>query len=88
MSLQHPEEFVKERSDSWDEEFHPKTPPTPETPPPRDTRPLADIDFQEPVSDETFYVGMDMDKTPPKVTKRKVAKKVVVKEATKEEESV
>jgi hypothetical protein len=31
---------------------------------------------------------MDMDKTPPKVTKRKVAKKVVVKEATKEEESV
>lgn len=86
LSLQHPEDFVKERNDSWsEEEFQPKTPPTPEEPPVRDTRPLADIDFQEKVPDQVLYEGIN---TPPKVTKRRVAKKVVVKAEAQEVEDV
>jgi hypothetical protein len=79
---------VKERNDSWsEEEFQPKTPPTPPTPeePVRDTRPLADIDQQEKVSNQVLYEGM---KTPPKVTKRKVAKKAVAKGVVEESEEV
>jgi len=87
LSLQHPEVFVKPRSDSLDEEeFQPKTPPTPQTPPPRNTRPLADIDHQEKVQDMT-YVGVEG--PPPKVSKKKVSKKAVAKEQMKiVEESV
>jgi hypothetical protein len=80
MSLQHPEEFVKDRNYSWDEEeYQPTTPPTP---PPKDTRPLADIDHQEKVQDMT-YAGVDG--TPPKVTKRKFVKKAA-KDSVKVEE--
>jgi hypothetical protein len=79
LSLKFPEEFVSE-IESWkeeEEEFQPTTPPTP---PVKDTRPLADIDFQEKVPDQT-YAGVE-GKTPPKVTKRKkvVAKKAVAVE--------
>lgn len=80
MSLQHPEEFVKEMNDWDEEEYKPKTPPTPEEKTVRDTRPFADIDYQEKVQDQ-IYVGVDG--PPPKVTKRKVAKKPVVKENVK-----
>jgi len=83
MSLQHPEDFVKEGNDSW-EEYQPKTPPTPEELI-KDTRPLADIDFQEKVSDQVLYEGMG---TPPKVTKKKVTKKVSVKGVEEESEEV
>ena len=85
LSLKNPEEFVsslESPANSWneDEEYQPKTPPTPDLPP-RDTRPLADIDFQEKVPDQT-YAGVE-GKTPPKVTKRKkVSAKKVVKEDT------
>jgi hypothetical protein len=87
MSLQHPDAFIESPANSWneDEDFQPKTPPTPDLPP-RDTRPLADIDFQEKVPDQT-YAGVE-GKTPPKVTKRKkvAAKKAVA--VTVEEEAV
>jgi len=78
LSLEHPDSFIGSPASSWneEEEYQPTTPPTP--PPVKDTRPLADIDFQEKVSDQT-YAGVD-GKTPPKVTKRKkvLAKKPVV----------
>ena len=89
LSLKHPEEFISKESpaNSWteDEEYQPTTPTTPPTPelPPRDTRPLADIDFHEKIPDQVMYEGFDA-KTPPKVTKRKKtagAKKAVVEEA-------
>jgi hypothetical protein len=90
LSLKHPEEFISKEShaNSWteDEEYQPNTPPTPELPP-RDTRPLADIDFHEKIPDQVMYEGIEA-KTPPKVTKRKkttVAKKAVVEEAVVEE---
>jgi hypothetical protein len=83
LSLKHPEEFVSNESpaNSWveEEEYQPKTPPTPDLPP-RDTRPLADIDFHEKVPTQVMYEGIE-EKTPPKVTKRKktpAAKKVEV----------
>ena len=78
LSLEHPEAFVESPANSWNEEedYQPTTPPTP---PAKDTRPLADIDYQEKVSDQVLYEGMG---TPPKVTKRKkiVAKKAVAVE--------
>jgi hypothetical protein len=79
VSLKYPEEFVSEIESLKEEDFQPTTPPTP---PVKYTRPLADIDFQEKVPDQT-YAGVE-GKTPPKVTKRKktpAAKKVEV-EAT------
>jgi hypothetical protein len=74
MSLEHPEAFIESPANSWneEEEYQPKTPPTP---PVKDTRPLADIDYQEKVPVQVLYEGMA---TPPKVTKRK---KVAVKKA-------
>jgi hypothetical protein len=83
MSLEHPDDFVAESpANSWneeEEEYQPKTPPTP---PVKDTRPLADIDYQEKVQDQMLYEGMG---TPPKVTKRK---KAVVKKAVEVEVEV
>jgi hypothetical protein len=80
MSLEHPEAFIESPANSWNEEedYQPTTPPTP---PVKDTRPLADIDYQEKVSDYVLYEGME--KTPPKVTKRK---KVAAKKAVAVEE--
>lgn len=80
MSLKHPEAFVESPANSWNEEEEEYQPTTPPTPPAKDTRPFADIDYQEKVQDQT-YAGVD-GKTPPKVTKRKkvVAKKVIAVE--------
>ena len=80
MSLEHPEAFIESPANSWNEEedYQPTTPPTP---PVKDTRPLADIDYQEKVSDQVLYEGMES--TPPKVTKRK---KVAAKKAVAVEE--
>ena len=76
LSLEHPDAFIESPANSWNEEaeYQPKTPPTPPTQPFKDTRPLADIDYQEKVQNQVLYEGMV---TPPKVTKRKVAKKAV-----------
>ena len=76
LSLEHPDAFIESPANSWNEEaeYQPKTPPTPPTQPFKDTRPLADIDYQEKVQNQVLYEGMG---TPPKVTKRKVAKKAV-----------
>ena len=87
MTLQHPEEFVK-KNETWDEEeYQPKTPDTP-PPPHGNTRPLADVDFQEKVQPQT-YAGVEGN-PPPKVTKKKVTKKPVSKDSVtvveKEEE--
>ena len=70
LSLEHPEAFVESPANSWNEEedYQPTTPPTP---PLKDTRPLADIDYQAPVPNQVLYEGMG---TPPKVTKRKAKK--------------
>jgi hypothetical protein len=84
LSLKFPEEFVSEiESLNEEEDFQPTTPPTP---PVKYTRPLADIDFQEKVPDQT-YAGVE-GKTPPKVTKRKkvVAKKAVAVDVEDAEE--
>ena len=99
MSLQDPGSFVK--TESWDEDdfqpykdassdiqggnpmYEPTTPPTPDLPP-RDTRPLADVDYQEKVPNQVLYEGMG---TPPKVTKRKAAKKAVVAEVVAEDDA-
>jgi hypothetical protein len=86
LSLQDPGAFV--RPESWDEDefqykessavegmnpmYQPTTPPTPSTPPPKDTRPLADIDYHEKVPATFSYEGVG-DETPPK--KKKSVKK-------------
>jgi hypothetical protein len=83
LSLQDPGAFV--RRESWDEDdfqykessevqgenpmYQPTTPPTP---PPKDTRPLADIDYHEKVPATFSYEGVG-DASPPK--KKKATKK-------------
>jgi hypothetical protein len=74
--LKYPDGVIESPANSWNEEEEEYQPMTPPTPPVKDTRPLADIDFQEKVPDQT-YAGVE-GITPPKVTKRK---KVVPKKA-------
>ena len=73
LSLEHPDAFIESPANSWNEEVEEYQPTTPPTPPLKDTRPLADIDFQGPVPNQVLYEGMG---TPPKVTKRKPKKAV------------
>ena len=90
LSLEHPEEFVgamESPANSWSEEqseeYQPTTPPTP---PVKDTRPFADIDYQEKVPDQT-YAGVEGNPVPKVMKKKKVTvKKAAVAVAVEEEE--